>query len=141
MASVAEILSAAALLRSATVHTEDLVPGDVIVFRRPEPGQMSCTITTVGTIVSAGDIDPSNQVWPQPHRWEVVVSTEDAPDLRIQGSAKGTWWRAHLVVADATFVAAVSRTRRARCPECGRVFDLTDEADADEFYNGHDCEE
>ena len=27
------------------------------------------------------------------------------------------------------------------CPECGRVFDLVDEADADEWYNGHDCEE
>jgi hypothetical protein len=28
----------------------------------------------------------------------------------------------------------------ARCPECRRVFDLMDEDDADEFYNGHDCE-
>lgn len=30
---------------------------------------------------------------------------------------------------------------KAKCGffECGRVFDLTDEADADEFYNGHDC--
>lgn len=28
----------------------------------------------------------------------------------------------------------------ATCAECGRKFDLTDEADADEFYNGHDCE-
>ena len=27
------------------------------------------------------------------------------------------------------------------CPECGRIFDLADENDADEFYNGHDCEE
>ncbi len=26
------------------------------------------------------------------------------------------------------------------CPECGRVFKLLDEDDADEFYNGHDCE-
>lgn len=26
------------------------------------------------------------------------------------------------------------------CPECGRVFDLTDEDDANEFYYGHDCE-
>lgn len=29
----------------------------------------------------------------------------------------------------------------ARCPECGRVFDLLDEVDADEFYEGHDCDE
>jgi len=26
------------------------------------------------------------------------------------------------------------------CRECGRVFDLTSENDADEWYNGHDCE-
>lgn len=28
----------------------------------------------------------------------------------------------------------------AKCRECGRVFDLTDEDDAGEFYYGHDCE-
>jgi hypothetical protein len=28
-----------------------------------------------------------------------------------------------------------------RCRECGRVFDLFDEDQADEFYFGHDCEE
>ncbi len=27
------------------------------------------------------------------------------------------------------------------CPECGRVFDITNEEDASEYYNGHDCEE
>lgn len=26
------------------------------------------------------------------------------------------------------------------CFECGRNFVLTDEGDADEWYNGHDCE-
>lgn len=37
--------------------------------------------------------------------------------------------------------AVTKRTNpAARCPECGRRFDLTDEADADEFFNGHDCE-
>ncbi len=29
---------------------------------------------------------------------------------------------------------------KAKCPECGRVFDLTDENDADEWAYGHDCE-
>lgn len=29
---------------------------------------------------------------------------------------------------------------RATCPECGRVFDLLDEHDADEYHSGHDCE-
>lgn len=29
---------------------------------------------------------------------------------------------------------------KARCPECGRVFDLLNENDADEFFYGHDCE-
>ena len=28
----------------------------------------------------------------------------------------------------------------ATCVECGRVFDLTNDVDADEWYNGHDCE-
>jgi hypothetical protein len=29
---------------------------------------------------------------------------------------------------------------KAKCPECGRVFDFTDETDADEWAYGHDCE-
>lgn len=29
---------------------------------------------------------------------------------------------------------------KTTCPECGRVFDLTDEADAEEWSYGHDCE-
>lgn len=29
----------------------------------------------------------------------------------------------------------------AVCDECGRVFDLYDENDADEWYSGHDCED
>lgn len=28
-----------------------------------------------------------------------------------------------------------------RCPECHRIFDLTDENDAAEWTYGHDCEE
>ena len=28
----------------------------------------------------------------------------------------------------------------SQCKECGRVFDLTDEEQASEFYYGHDCE-
>lgn len=28
----------------------------------------------------------------------------------------------------------------AQCEECGRVFDLLDEIEAEEFYYGHDCE-
>lgn len=30
---------------------------------------------------------------------------------------------------------------KAKCVECGRVFDLTDETDAEEWAYGHDCEE
>lgn len=29
----------------------------------------------------------------------------------------------------------------ARCSECGRVFDLLDEEDAQEWAYGHDCED
>ena len=28
----------------------------------------------------------------------------------------------------------------ASCPECERVFDLSDDTQAEEFYYGHDCE-
>jgi len=30
---------------------------------------------------------------------------------------------------------------KARCAECGRIFDLMDEDDAAEWAYGHDCEE
>jgi hypothetical protein len=39
-----------------------------------------------------------------------------------------------------TWAATKAPIARANCPECGRSFDLADETDADEFYNGHDCE-
>ena len=29
---------------------------------------------------------------------------------------------------------------KVRCPECGRIFDMADENDADEAIHGHDCE-
>ena len=29
---------------------------------------------------------------------------------------------------------------KAKCPECKRVFDLTNESDAGEWGYGHDCE-
>jgi hypothetical protein len=29
---------------------------------------------------------------------------------------------------------------KAKCVECDRVFDLMDEAEAEEWYYGHDCE-
>jgi len=34
----------------------------------------------------------------------------------------------------------VVKTDKTKCPECGRVFDLMNEIDADEWYHGHDCE-
>jgi hypothetical protein len=30
---------------------------------------------------------------------------------------------------------------RAKCYECSRVFDLTNQLDADEWAYGHDCED
>jgi hypothetical protein len=29
---------------------------------------------------------------------------------------------------------------KAKCPECGRVFDLFDDTDNQEWFYGHDCE-
>jgi hypothetical protein len=31
--------------------------------------------------------------------------------------------------------------QRLRCPECNRIFDLSDPTDAQEYAYGHDCEE
>lgn len=31
--------------------------------------------------------------------------------------------------------------RNIKCIECGRIFDMYVEEQADEWYNGHDCEE
>ncbi len=40
-----------------------------------------------------------------------------------------------------TDVTAIARAQsKAQCPECDRVFDLTNEDYAGEFYYGHDCE-
>lgn len=36
--------------------------------------------------------------------------------------------------------ARMLRQRHARCPECGRTFDLLDDTDAGEWFYGHDCE-
>jgi len=30
---------------------------------------------------------------------------------------------------------------QAKCPECGRVFDLTNAVDVSEWFHGHDCED
>ena len=30
---------------------------------------------------------------------------------------------------------------KTKCVECGRIFDLTNEVDAEEWAYGHDCEE
>jgi hypothetical protein len=31
--------------------------------------------------------------------------------------------------------------KRGTCGDCGRVFDLLDEMDAEEWHYGHDCED
>lgn len=37
--------------------------------------------------------------------------------------------------------AGLIASTNAKCYECGRVFDLTNETDASEWSFGHDCEE
>ena len=34
----------------------------------------------------------------------------------------------------------ISIRTKVTCPECNRVFDLTNEQDAEEWAYGHDCE-
>lgn len=65
--------------------------------------------------------------------------------LEIDRLTAGDIW--HLTADDAEWDEAVAamadrwqQARRARCPECGRTFDLADPVDADEWSHGHDCE-
>ena len=37
-------------------------------------------------------------------------------------------------------VQEMIKSMTVKCDECPRVFDLVDEAQAEEFYYGHDCE-
>ena len=39
-----------------------------------------------------------------------------------------------------TLSQAVDRWSAPKCVDCGRVFDLFDETDAEEWHYGHDCE-
>jgi len=34
----------------------------------------------------------------------------------------------------------ILKVSKQKCVECGRVFNLLDKSDADEFHYGHDCE-
>jgi hypothetical protein len=36
--------------------------------------------------------------------------------------------------------AAIRVVASRTCPECGRVFDMCDDVDAEEWWSGHDCE-
>ncbi len=36
--------------------------------------------------------------------------------------------------------STITSHTKAKCVECERVFDLTDETDANEWFYGHDCE-
>jgi len=58
----------------------------------------------------------------------------------MTGLAPRTFHRP-LEVADMTDAEIIARQSKARCRECSRVFDLMDEDDADEWFNGHDCED
>jgi hypothetical protein len=42
---------------------------------------------------------------------------------------------------DVVFHNLLARLSGAACSECGRVFDLSDENDVDDWYYGHDCED
>lgn len=39
-----------------------------------------------------------------------------------------------------SFSDRVKNQMENTCPECGRVFDMLEQLDADEWFNGHDCE-
>lgn len=64
----------------------------------------------------------------------------------IEGRLQTRQWdddagRRYCIVVPYTAERVPPMTTTVRCPECGRVFDLTNEDDAAEWYYGHDCEE
>jgi hypothetical protein len=63
-------------------------------------------------------LDTDDGVTPNPYETSTVTADTPAPDT-------GGYRRF---------------ARRARCHECGRVFDLADTTDAEEWHYGHDCE-
>jgi len=48
--------------------------------------------------------------------------------------------RSHTVCEACGFLDYPDQSLTLRCPECGRVFDLTNGSDAGEWFYGHDCE-
>jgi hypothetical protein len=59
-----------------------------------------------------------------------------APDAPVGSPESDAWATA----ARAWYRGYDAATLAPECPECGRVFDLSDPADADEWAFGHDCE-
>ena len=41
---------------------------------------------------------------------------------------------------DLAFLDSIGEVDNVKCEECGRVFDLFDEDQAEEYHYGHDCE-
>lgn len=43
-------------------------------------------------------------------------------------------------MADTTATNRIPMSMRRKCDECGRIFNLMDEDDSNEWWYGHDCE-
>lgn len=71
MPTIESILEAEATLAAARTPVADLSAGDRVVVHRAPPGDIVCSITAVGTVVSTLNSTPS-RIHPAPW-WAVVV--------------------------------------------------------------------
>jgi hypothetical protein len=76
-----------------------------------------------------------------------ITPNDPALELFIETELRNEdWWYAELRPLPAMLAPAEDTNPQSKvpttatCAECGRVFDLTDEDDANEWYHGHDCE-
>ena len=99
------------------------------------PGDLSLALRdwarslTLPTLTRRGE--PSNT-----NAWMVSISKP----ARWPSGYKQAGERTHTFVVGRPLFEVLAETEVTVCPECERAFDLTDVYDADEWYNGHDCE-
>ena len=66
-------------------------------------------------------------------RWESVAAAGIACSIEKRKNIKNT-------KRENRHMETFKLQTRARCIECGRIFNLLNEEEAGEYYYGHDCE-
>lgn len=104
-------------------------------------------MTTIEHVTLTVTLDTGNAgVTDEPYEAAAAILEDAAARIRdhrtsgtlrdVNGNGVGDYALVQTVAEDAAPTGP-----RARCAECGRVFDLADEDDAAEWSYGHDCED